>query len=126
MTAFKELAGRAAAERKAEALEIYHKKLHRRSGERVGDWCTRLTHQMRQEGAGPPAQGQGFMLWDRSGLSEAQAQLLTPPRSVSATTRPAGRRPSGGLRCSRSTTRNCTAAPANASGTGARGSGITW
>ena len=35
-TAFRELLGRTAVERKAEALEIYPKKLHRRSGERVG------------------------------------------------------------------------------------------
>ena len=77
--AFRELLGRTAVERKAEALEIYHKKLHRRSGERVGDWCTRFrSHmvQLRQEGAEPPAQGQGFMLRGRSGLSEAQVQLL--------------------------------------------------
>ena len=32
--------------------------------------------QMRQEGAELPAQGQGFMLRGRSGLSEAQLQLL--------------------------------------------------
>ena len=31
---------------------------------------------MRQEGAAPPAQDQGFTLRNRSGLSEAQAQLL--------------------------------------------------
>ena len=31
---------------------------------------------MRQEGAEPPVQDQGFMLRDRSGLSEAQVQLL--------------------------------------------------
>ena len=79
MTAVRELVGRTAVERKAEALQIYNTKLHRRSGERVGDWHTRFRNhvaQMRQEGAEPPAQGQGFMLRGRSGLSEAQAQLL--------------------------------------------------
>ena len=79
MAAFRELVGRTAVELKAEALEIYHKKLHRRSGERVGDWCTRFRNhvvQTRQEGAEPPAQDQGFMLRGRSGLSEAQVQLL--------------------------------------------------
>ena len=37
MWAFKELLGRTAVERAAAALELHHKKLHRRSGERVGD-----------------------------------------------------------------------------------------
>ena len=35
--AFRELLGRTAVERAAAALELHHKKLHRRSGERVGD-----------------------------------------------------------------------------------------
>ena len=35
--AFRELLGRTAAERTAAALELHHKKLHRRSGERLGD-----------------------------------------------------------------------------------------
>ena len=46
--AFRELLGQTAVERKAEALEIYHKKLHRRSGERVGDRCTRFRNHVAQ------------------------------------------------------------------------------
>ena len=40
LAAFRELLGRTAVERKAEVLEVYHKKLYRRAGERVGEWCT--------------------------------------------------------------------------------------
>ena len=36
MRAFRELLGRTAVERKPAALELHHKKLHRRSGEHVG------------------------------------------------------------------------------------------
>ena len=48
MRAFRELLGRTAVERTAAALELHHKKLHRRSGERVGDLRARFRGQFCQ------------------------------------------------------------------------------